>query len=109
MELLFSYGTLQLPNVQMETFSRLLKGEEDILMDYELGEVVITDTDVLKKSRKAVHPIAVPQKKGMVKGMVFELSAQELKHSDQYEVSDYKRIQAKLKSGKMAWVYVKAI
>jgi len=40
--------------------------------------------------------------------MVFEISADELNHSDEYEVNDYKRILGNLKSGKKAWVYVSA-
>ena len=50
MPLLFSYGTLQLEQVQLETFGRLLKGEKDILEDYKLTVIEITDPEVLRKS-----------------------------------------------------------
>jgi hypothetical protein len=40
--------------------------------------------------------------------MVFQITAQELAAADRYEVDDYRRIAAPLKSGVTAWVYVKA-
>ena len=39
--------------------------------------------------------------------MVFEITEAELAGADAYEVSDYKRILVRLKSGVEAWVYVK--
>ena len=50
MELLFSYGTLQLEKVQMESFGRTLKGAKDAIPGYKLSTVEITDKDVLEKS-----------------------------------------------------------
>ena len=38
---LFSYGTLQLKNVQKETFGRNLVGEKDILLGYKLENLKI--------------------------------------------------------------------
>ena len=38
----------------------------------------------------------------------YAVTAAELAAADAYEVSAYKRIEAVLKSGKSAWVYVKA-
>ncbi|RUM82060.1 MAG: gamma-glutamylcyclotransferase, partial [Candidatus Thioglobus sp.] len=35
-------------------------------------------------------------------------TADELAQSDEYEVDEYQRVLAKLKSGKQAWVYVSA-
>ena len=43
-----------------------------------------------------------------VAGMAFRLSAAELAAADTYEVSDYKRIEVRLKSGLAAFVYVGA-
>jgi hypothetical protein len=39
---------------------------------------------------------------------VFRITPEELAAADRYEVSDYKRIEVTLKSGLVAWVYVKA-
>lgn len=108
MEYLFSYGTLQFQKVQLETFNRLLVGESDSLQDYTLKDLEIKDPEVLKTSEKSIHPIAVQKQGGLIRGMVFEISKEELALCDLYEVSDYKRIELKLTSGKHAWVYVNA-
>lgn len=106
--LLFSYGTLQLEKVQIESFGRRLKGERDSLPGYKLEEVQIKDPEVLAKSEKEFHPIAVKSDhpKDSIEGMVFEISQAELLQADSYEVSDYKRVAETLTSGKKAWVYV---
>ena len=108
-ELLFSYGTLQQDSVQMASFGRLLKGKPDALPGWRKAMVEITDPDVLAKSGTAHHPIVMPGRKDdAVEGTVFEITSEELAAADRYEVSDYKRIAAPLRSGVTAWVYVKA-
>lgn len=110
MELLFSYGTLQLKDVQLANFGRELKGEKDILPGYVLGEVEITDERVLRESGKKFHPILeqTSNQTDEITGTVFELSKEELLQADDYEVDDYKRVSAKLKSGKTCWIYAAA-
>ena len=109
-ELLFSYGTLQNTEVQLETFGRELVGHDDALLGYQLEMVEIKDEAVVALSGETHHPIAIETSDtaNEIPGMVFEISADELNHSDQYEVNDYKRIFGNLKSGKKAWVYVSA-
>jgi gamma-glutamylcyclotransferase (GGCT)/AIG2-like uncharacterized protein YtfP len=43
-----------------------------------------------------------------VKGKVYKITESELIAADAYEVSDYKRVGVRLRSGKQAWVYIKA-
>ena len=106
---LFSYGTLQRESVQMSSFGRLLIGAPDALPGWKRERVEITDPDVLAKSGMRFHPIIVPgAASDEVTGMVFEITEDELASADRYEVSDYKRVAARLKSGTEAWVYVKA-
>ena len=109
-ELLFSYDTLQNVEVQLETFRRELVGHDDALLGYQLEMVEIKDEAVVALSGETHHPIAIETYGNIdeIPGMVFEISADELNHSDQYEVNDYKRIFGNLKSGKKAWVYVSA-
>ena len=57
MEYLFSYGTLQQKNVQLENFGRILDGSKNVLQKYILKKVEITDESVLKMSNKRFHPI----------------------------------------------------
>jgi len=104
---LFSYGTLQQDNVQIETFGRLLKGEKATLLAYELGEIRITDEAVLAASGKEFHPILIytGNDADHVEGTVFEITDKELANADDYEVDDYQRVSAFLASGKQAWIY----
>lgn len=107
---LFSYGTLQLEKVQIESFGRILTGKKDRLFGYRLGNLQITDPDVLAKSEQEFHPIALPSEneQDFIEGVLFEITSEELAQADRYEVSDYKRIEVTFESGKSGWIYVKA-
>ncbi|TMP26114.1 UDP-N-acetylmuramate--alanine ligase [Pseudoalteromonas rubra] len=107
MEALFSYGTLQQTQVQLDTFGRLLNGQADALVGYRVGLVKITDPDVLKSSGKEHHPILIytADEADQVEGTVFAISEQELLRADSYEVDDYVRQKAVLKSGESCWIY----
>lgn len=106
--LLFSYGTLQLESVQIETYGRKLTGSQDSLSNFKLEQIKITDQSVLAKSNQQYHPIAVPSDHpdDQIIGVIFELTEQELLETDNYEVSDYKRVLKTFNSGKEAWVYI---
>ncbi len=110
MPLLFSYGTLQQENVQIATFGRRLDGTADSLVGYEQTLVAIDDPEVVRTSGKSYHPIVTftGARNASVPGTVFEISQSELEQADRYEVSAYKRVLARLISGKDAWVYVDA-
>ena len=107
-EYLFSYGTLQKDKVQLETFGRLLKGAEDVLIGYRLSSIEITDADVLAASEQQYHLIAIPTgvETDAIEGVIFEITMEELLSADEYEAEDYKRVKEKFKSGNDAWVYV---
>ena len=108
MPLLFSYGTLQLEQVQLETFGRLLKGEKDILEGYQLTMIEITDPEVLRKSNQQFHPIISfsDDKNDQVEGVLFEVIEDEILQADRYEVDDYKRVEVTFKSGKKGYIYI---
>lgn len=107
-EKLFSYGTLQYEAVQLSNFGRKLVGTVDTLSKFALSTLKIMDADVIATSGEDVHPIVVYTGKhtDKVKGMVFDVSNDELMKADSYEVSDYKRVKIKLDSGLSAWIYV---
>jgi hypothetical protein len=107
--LLFSYGTLQQENVQLSSFGRRLEGTPDAIPGWRRGEIEITDPEVIRTSGKRFHPIVEPSGDAadQVAGTVFRLTKAELAAADAYEVSDYKRVQVRLKSGLEAWVYVR--
>ncbi len=108
--LLFSYGTLRQPEVQLANYGRLLEGEPDVLAGYGLVPLAISDPEVVRVSGKAVHEIARPSgdPDDRIAGVVFALSEQELAATDAYEVDAYARVEATLESGRSAWVYVGA-
>ncbi len=107
-ELLFSYGTLQLPEVQRSTFGREVDGRPDAIVGYTLDYVTITDPHVVAVSGSDRHPILRPSDAhdAAVPGTVFAISAADLTAADEYEVDAYRRISVPLRSGAQAWVYV---
>lgn len=109
-QLLFSYGTLQLESVQLATFGRRLTGTTDGLSGFEQSLVKIEDPAVVATSGKTHHPMVrfTGCESDVVSGTAFEVTAEELQSADSYEVSDYKRVSVTLLSGVRAWVYVDA-
>lgn len=98
MHYLFSYGTLQDPEVQEQLFGRKLKAEPDELLGYELSS---------QKAYGQYPQIAKAQNAhAKVVGLALELSDKDLEHADHYEGPEYTRISIRLKSGKQAWAYV---
>ena len=105
---LFSYGTLQQPDVQLANFGRLLTGSPDTLAGYRVDMVEITDPKVLAQSGAAFHPILrfSGNASDRITGSVFAVTDVEIEQSDRYEVDDYQRISVTLASGLTAYVYV---
>ncbi|AXQ99699.1 gamma-glutamylcyclotransferase [Pseudoalteromonas piscicida] len=108
MQALFSYGTLQQEQVQLDTFGRRLEGEKAVLSGFKIGQVKITDPTVIASSQKDIHPIliATGNVEDEVEGTVFLITEAELAHADEYEVDEYQRISATVVSGQQCWIYV---
>ena len=124
--LLFSYGTLRQPEVQLATFGRLLEGRETSVVGYRLEWLTITDAAVIATSGSDRHPLLVPAASppaagghidpaagtgpavapSSVPGTVFEITPDELLAADEYEVDDYSRVLVPIDTGEHAWVYV---
>ena len=109
-ELLFSYGTLQIDAVQVSTFGRKLVGTPDELPGFAQSMMKIEDAEVVATSGRTHHPIVAftGRDTDTVAGTVFQITEEELRNADKYEVAAYKRIAAILRSGARAWVYVDA-
>ena len=108
MPLLFTYGTLRDPAVQVANFGRELAGRPDSVLGFRLDQVEITDPHVLAVSGLTHHPILVAtgDPAHSVAGAVLTLTDDDLLRADEYEVDDYQRVEAPLASGDKAWVYV---
>jgi len=107
---LFSYGTLQLENVQLSQFGARLDGEPDAVIGYRRTEIEITDPGTVALSGTNIHFILIETGDPLdqVEGTLFHISAEQLDAADEYEVGDYQRVEVKLRSGRSAWAYVKA-
>ena len=97
-QLLFSYGTLQEPEIQEKVLNRRLKGTKATLLGYKKYE----------KRMMNKYPIIVRSDDAgaMVSGILYKVSNYELYKIDLYESLAYTRIQATLKSSVKAWVYI---
>lgn len=107
-ENLFSYGTLQLEGVQLNTFGRKLQSTADALSGYKLVMVKITDEDFVVKSGTANHRSLqfTGNSSDVVEGVVLKVTRKELEQADDYEPEGYRRVKAQLRSGGNAWVFV---
>ena len=111
MENLFSYGTLQLEQVQLKNFGRKLQGDPDSLTGYKSGMVKIKEEEIIRVSGMTHHKNIIPtgNVSDRIEGMVLRVTEEELRKADEYETpSGYSRITVKLASGLMAWVYLGA-
>lgn len=107
-EALFSYGTLQLREVQLANYGHELVGEPDSLVGYRVEGGVINGPNVARISGRALNIIArrTGDPGDRIEGVVFELTEAELATTDAYEVEPYRRAQVTLESGRTAWAYV---
>ena len=107
-ENLFSYGTLQLENVQLETFGRKLDGKPDTLPGYKLVMITITDDDFVIKSGTSDHRSLqfTSNSADVIEGTVLKVTRNELEQADSYEPEGYERVRVQLRSGSTAWVFV---
>lgn len=105
---LFSYGTLQLHEVQLANYGRPLEGAPDALPGYRLEVLPDRDPNAVRISGTKTHMVVrrTGDPADRVTGVVFLLTAEELEATDRYEGSDYGREELTLESGRRAFVYV---
>jgi gamma-glutamylcyclotransferase (GGCT)/AIG2-like uncharacterized protein YtfP len=111
MALLFSYGTLQIGDIQLATFGRLLRGEKDEVVGCEREVVTIDDPAVIAATGRGEHLNLrfCDDTNRRVSGTVLEVSDAELAEADKYELlAHYERREVGLASGRKAWAYVYA-
>jgi hypothetical protein len=109
MPLLFTYGTLALPDIQLATFGRLVRGESDEIVGCERVMITVDDPQVMADTGRGEHASLHFNGKpsSRVPGTVLDLTEAEITEADKYErLAHYKRREVKLASGRGAWVYV---
>ena len=107
---LFSYGTLQQPQIQLAIFGRHLSGEPDELVNAEPALVRIVDPEVMAATGRTHHDnvrFGSASHGGRVPGTRFEVEDDDLVRADDFEAPfEYRRVLTRLASGRDAWVYV---
>ena len=105
---LFSYGTLQMREVQLANYGRPLEGSADALVGYRVLVLPDRDPDAVRISGEKTHMVVrhTGDPADRVPGVVFLLTAEELAATDRYEGTDYGRAELALESGRTALVYV---
>lgn len=98
MERLFTYGTLQYPEIQQAVLGRMVQGKPDVLVGYRKTQINLGGNH---------YPIIVEDVNSLVEGQLIEVTPRELTLIDRYETDAYHRISVKLRSGLQAWVYLK--
>ena len=109
-EYLFSYGTLQVEQVQLDVFGRILQGSADTLKGYILSHIVIQDESFHTKAAQETYLIATvsDSEADTIPGYVYRITSLELIAADRDESREYTRIKVALESGMQVWVYVAA-
>lgn len=101
MEYLFTYGTLQENEIQLNLFKRKLKGDKDILKGYLLSKNrVYGRYPTVSKTDDTTDSVV---------GMAYEVTPLELKKADAYEGEGYERHKVVLTSGKTAWTFMERL
>ena len=107
---LFSYGALQLEEVQLGQFGCRLSGEADAITGYRHEMIEIDDPETLALSGERFHAIVVEtgEPTDEVDGTLYLITDAQLAAADLYEVAVYRRAEVRLRSGRTAWAHVKA-
>ncbi len=108
-QLLFTYGTLRRPEVQLDTFGRLLGGHPDVLAGYTIDYADLDDARETGTAEVSVHPIlrATGNPADKVVGIAAPMTESELHAADDFECTLYRRVAVTLASGDGAWIYVR--
>ena len=107
-QLLFSYWTLQNPEVQLDTFGRILDSEDDVLPGYKVDYSDVDDPRIVDVLGASAYPVLRSTGNALDKvvGKVLWVTEDELDAADEYEVVVYRRSSVVLASGRTAWVYL---
>lgn len=96
MQKIFTYGTLQDPEVQLRVLGRTVDGRPDKLQGFAISTIEIDGK---------TYPIAIPDAASLLEGKILEVADDDLPKLDEYETEAYVRKKVRLESGEEAWVY----
>lgn len=107
-QLLFTYGSLQDAEVQLDTFGRLVVSQPATLPGYTIDYIEIDDARLSDVAGPSVHPVLRHTGNALDKvvGTVVHVTSEELDAADEFEAALYRRARVRLANGREAWVYV---
>ncbi|GEB95043.1 gamma-glutamyl AIG2-like cyclotransferase [Microbacterium lacticum] len=107
-QLLFTYGSLQDAEVQLDTFGRLVVSQPATLPGYTIDYIEIDDARLSDVAGPSVHPVLRHTGNALDKvvGTVVHVTSEELDAADEFEAALYRRARVRLANGRDAWVYV---
>jgi hypothetical protein len=107
-ELVFAYAELLRPDVQLDTFGRLVETDDDVLTGYALSYLDDEDPRAANPSGHTVLPRLRHAQGALdrVPGRVLHLTQDELDAADEYQSPLHRRTSVLLSSGRRAWVYL---
>ncbi|SIT70540.1 gamma-glutamylcyclotransferase family protein [Microbacterium sp. RU33B] len=107
-QLVFSYGALQLAELQRAILGRIFSAEDDMLPGFTLDYADMADPRFGELTGTSQHPVLrrTGDPRDKIIGKVYRFTEDELDAADQFEVLMFRREQVTLASGRTAWVYL---
>lgn len=104
----FSYDISESENLQLQHYGRKFHGTEDTLSGYTLKDTNLNGVSMSENNRTKTPQIAIKSKEmnDELKGIVFEITGEELVLTDQLAVPNSKRVLVTTNSGAEVWVYI---
>ncbi len=96
--MVFTYGTLMDEKIRFEVLGRKIPGIPGTVDGYDGSKAIIIENES--------YPAAEKNSDCSIKGLVFEITNEELEKLDIYETDAYKREEVELTNGIKAWIYL---
>lgn len=106
--LLFSYDILNSQDIQLQIYGRRLDGMDDTLSGYTLKDSNLNGSKVKDNRTRTLsqHAIKTKDPKDKVKGMLYEITGEELVQTDRHILKNYHRVLETTDSGAEVWLYM---
>lgn len=107
-ERLFVYGALRSPELQLDTFGRVVGGAPALLPGYTSDTIGIADERFSDQEGATVQVVLRPtgDRRDKVVGEALDLDLFELEAADEVQMVTFRRTRVRLADGEDAWVYL---
>ena len=97
--MVFVYGTLVNDVIRKNAIGRIVPGIPTTLDGYDSSQIIIIENESYQAAEKNIEC--------SIKGLMIELTDEEIWKLDVYETDAYKREEVELTNGIKAWTYLK--